>query len=166
MEEIEQVNSKNFCYKNKLPKKMQSKNFSAPPIDHYNFYRRQDNNREEDEEEDEVEQQNQEIDLEPYREQIARFEQTLTTGTSAGMIWNNNIEETTKSNDFEENSQIFPASSCFDTSDKHKTNTTTSIFSMDREHLEVIRLELANNNNSQDIEDCDESSQEGNNDEK
>merc|ERR1711970_1301962 len=109
MEEIEQVNSKNFCYKNKLPKKMQSKNFSAPPIDHYNFYRRQDNNREEDEEEDEDEHQNQEIDLEPYREQIARFEQTLTTGTSAGMIWNNNnnnIEETTRS-DFEENSQIF-----------------------------------------------------------
>merc|ERR1712117_266135 len=76
-------------------------------------------------------------------------------------MWNNNNNNNnTETIDFEETSNFLPPpNSCFDTSDKNKTST---IFSMDREHLEVIRQELANNNNSQDSEDCDESSQEGN----
>merc|ERR1712173_505315 len=134
-----------------LPKKLRDKiDFSKPPIDHYNFYRRQDNDQEENDEDDE----NEKFDLEPYREQISRFEQTLTTGNSSGMLWSQNLDQhlTTDLQQFEDISN-------FTNSDKKPTST---IFSMDRDHLEVIRLELQNN--SQDSEDCDDSSQEGNDD--
>ena len=145
-----------FCYKQKLPKKLRDKvDFSKPPIDHYNFYRRQDNDQENEEEED-----HENFDLEPYREQIARFEQTLTTGSSAGMLWNNNKNQenntTLEATEFDDTSNSLH----FTQSDKKPTST---IFSMDRDHLEVMRLELQNNN-SQDSEDCDDSSQEGNDD--
>jgi len=157
-----------FHYSQMLPKKYQSKTYTAP-IDHYNFYRRQDNN-------DSSMDSQEETDLEPYREQIARFEQTLTTGSSSGM-WSENkntsrnefsehktgllenltdLETPTSTYDFTETCDL---NQVYDSADKNTKNTGEAIFSMDRDHLDVIKLELANN--SQDSEDGDDSSQEG-----